>query len=169
MAEKHFPETRLVVAVVLLTAGVLWAWSRTGSYVQAEVAAVAGPVMIGGPGGGPGIRPERNPQQMREMMTKDLGLSEAQSESLRKSMEEMGPPRSPAEFQQRMARLREILTPEQQEKMRSVMKDRILNDPNSPARNLSPEDKEKFAQKLEQRLESGDIIGIGPPPGGPRP
>lgn len=161
---------KILAACLAVVAGGMWAWARvetaTAPPPTPRAVAVAPPAANGGTSpaadGAPG---PRSPEQMREMLRTELGLSDEQAAQMKKAMEEEGPPRNPIEFQQRFQKMREILTPEQQKKMRSVMMNRMLNHPQSPVRNLSPEEREKFAAKLEQRMESGEMLGIGPPPG----
>lgn len=105
-------------------------------------------------------------EEIRERMAEELKLSDAQKEKMQSLMAD-GPPSSPEEARARFAAMRETLTPEQQSRMRAAMKKRLLEDPNSPIRNLPPDEQQKFMEKLEKRIESGEppMLMMGPPPG----
>jgi len=113
-------------------------------------------------------KPPQDRQQFRDQMAKDLNLT---SEQIKKmdELEKKGPPSSPEEGRKRMEQMQKILTPEQQEKMRSNMRqnfqrrgDPMISRQLQRAEKILPPDQfEIFKKKLEE------LRNRFPGPGGP--
>ncbi|MCX7766457.1 MAG: Spy/CpxP family protein refolding chaperone [Candidatus Sumerlaeia bacterium] len=116
--------------------------------------------------GQPGPPPERRdgprerrftPEERRqfaERMAKELNLTPEQVKKL-EELREQGRPNSPEEARQRMEKMREILTPEQQEKMRQTFRrgfeSRMQRQLQRAQRVLPPDQFEIFKKRLEER------------------
>ena len=67
-----------------------------------------------------------------------------------------------------MQAMREVLTPEQQQKARTGMQNRMRQRMSRNAHLLSPEEQKKLAAKIEERIKDMEermANGEGPPPG----
>lgn len=102
-------------------------------------------------------RPQRprDFRQIRELMVKELNLTDEQQKKLQEIWAK-GPPQSPEEMRERIEKSREILTPEQQEKARTTIRQRIqgrLQRRLERAREVLPPDQfEIFRKRLQDRI-----------------
>ncbi len=133
--------------------------------------------MAGNPGrpdGPPENMQRPNRQEMRDRMTKDLNLTPEQLKQMDK-LQTNNPPASPEEGRKRMEEMQKILTPEQQEKMRSTMqqnmgqrRDRMISRQLEKAEKVLPPDQlDLFKQKLEDRKNNPPRMRGGMPGGEP--
>lgn len=111
-------------------------------------------------------------RQFAERMVKELNLTPEQVKQL-EELRNQGRPNSPEEARQRMEKMREILTPEQQEKMRQTfrrgMESRIQRQLQRAQRALPPDQFEIFKKRLEERRNRFRGFGGGNRPGGDQP
>jgi Spy/CpxP family protein refolding chaperone len=155
---------RLLVgtASLLLVGALGYAWATYRSYSDPLNDGLSIQRQMGrGPFGfGPPTPQQR--EEMQERMRKELGLSAEQESKLREIAPDgrTGPP-SPEDF----AKLRAILTPEQQQRMEQVMRTRMKERISM----LPEEEQQKFMQKLDAARAEGRLPMFGPPAGRPTP
>lgn len=138
-----------------------------------------GPGGPGGPGGSPPSEAEREAfrNAMRQEMITELQLTPEQQTKMEEVMNSEGGPR------EHMRAMREVLTPEQQEKARNMREQhmtQMMNRRLEEAKKTLPESEvKKLEEKMKERLEArrngerpswapeggrGDRGGEGPPP-----
>lgn len=172
---------KLGITITIFVGGIAFTLAQTAPYLKGKQTNTTpfpqGPPMMNasaaGPGGaGPfganldGKSFEERREQMRDQMAKQLSLTPEQQAKMQE-MFSKGMPSSPEEMRERFKAMGDTLTPEQKEKGRQTIHNRLLNDPNSPIKNLSKEEQDKFLEKLDRKLENGEppMLMLGPPPG----
>lgn len=140
---------------------------------EAVNAAAEAPVAMGGGEAAPAPVPVMGPpspeerDQMRAQILGSLDLTEAQRDAIAKIDEELPP--GPENRRARLAAMAEVLTPEQIEQVRGqrqAIRQARLNQRLSV---LPPEERDKFMDKLEDRIAERQAQGLGPRFGGPPP
>lgn len=111
-------------------------------------------------------QPRGNPQQFRQQMMKELNLTSDQQKKIDELMAS-GRPQTREEFQERMKKFNEILTPEQQAKARASMQDRMQKRIQArldrASKVLPPDQLEILKKRLEDRMKRFNN-GFPPPP-----
>jgi Spy/CpxP family protein refolding chaperone len=156
-------------AAVILFGALLFVYAQFKSNTastdrQPEMAQAANRQQQGRPDGPPS---EDKRKEFRQQMIENLDLTEEQQAKMKELREEA---ESSGEGRRGMMQaMREVLTPEQQQKARSGMQNRMRQRMSRNANLLPPDEQKKLAKKIEERLQdmeeriaSGDF-----PPGGP--
>lgn len=189
MAEQSNTSTKWKLAgagVLLVTAlGFVWSqYASTSTLPEPE----GPPQMAEGPGGGPPppmnfrnmSEDERRDfrETMRAEMEEILQLTEEQKAKVAELDKQLEGKEGREAMRERMEAMRDILTPEQQEKARGAMRGRMRAHMMERASVLPPEEQAKFLEKLEEREaqmrerggrgRGGPGGTDGPPPDGPR-
>ena len=172
-ASKIPDSVKISVAVILIIGSIAYGWYTLKKYNRGldtrGMIAMTRPDDRSGPPG-PGQREQSRPgerrgpdpermQEMREQIAEELGLTEEQRAQIQALMSGERP-RSREEMEQRREQMNEILTPEQQEKFREVMRERfrrmggrmrgMMGRRMETARRVLPPDQFKI---LEERME----------------
>lgn len=95
-------------------------------------------------------------EEERLMVFAALDLTPEQQAQIKAKQGELGPATNPMQIRSRMEELEKILTPDQQQKLRHAMGDRMEERMRERGKVLPSAEREKYEQKLTKRREEMD-------------
>ncbi len=159
---------KLVMAAVLLLGASAFLYSQYANVSPNREELTAPVTMANGqssPSISPGAQRERpsdeERRQMRTEMLSSLNLSAQQQQQIAELDSKLEGVDGREAWQQRREAMQEILTDEQQEQMRSSMRSMVRSRMEQRAAVLPPQEREKFMEKLEERIAQRGQNGGG--------
>jgi len=119
-----------------------------------------------GPGGTRGPMSAEQRGQFREQMFQTVNATPEQRAQIEEIEKQYDGKTGPEAWQGRRAAMSQVLTPEQQAKMRQGGMDRMRQRMNERLKVLPPAEREKFMKKLEARIAQRGGMPFGPFQGG---